>query len=52
MFLQLVIVATILIYTRGIGQQARSYDISLNTLAHAFALVTTSIFADTCTGDI
>ena len=35
-----------------IGQQARLYDIGLNTLAHEFALVTTSIFADTYTGDI
>ena len=35
-----------------IVQQARSYDIGINTLAHEFALVTTSIFADTCTGDI
>ena len=52
MFLQLVIVATILIYTRVIGQQARSYDRDINTLAHEFALVTTSILADTCTGNI
>ena len=35
-----------------IGQQASLYDIGLNTLAHEFALVTTSIFADTYTGDI
>ena len=35
-----------------IGQQARLYDIGLNTLAHEFALVTTTIFADTYTGDI
>ena len=35
-----------------IGQQARSYDIGINTLAHEFALETTSIFADTYTGDI
>ena len=47
-------IATILIYTctRVIGQQAMSYDIGINTLALVFALVTTSIFADTCTGDI
>ena len=45
-------VATILISTRVIGQQARSYDIGINTLAHEFALETTSIFADTYTGDI
>ena len=45
-------VATILINTRVIGQQARSYDIGINTLAHEFELETTSIFADTYTGDI
>ena len=45
-------VATILINTRVIGQQARSHDIGINTLAHEFALETTSIFADTYTGDI
>ena len=45
-------IATILINTRVIGQQARLYDIGLNTLAHEFALVTTSIFADTYTGDV
>ena len=45
-------VATILINTRVIGQQARSYDIGINTLAHEFALETNSIFADTYTGDI
>ena len=45
-------IATILIYTRVIVQQAMSYDFDMNTLAHEFALVTTSIFADTCTGDI
>ena len=44
-------IATILIYTRMIVQQARSYIIGINTLVHEFALVTTSIFADTCTGD-
>ena len=45
-------VAIILINTRVIGQQARSYDIGINTLAHEFALETTLIFADTYTGDI
>ena len=45
-------IATILIITRVIGQQARSYDIGTNTLAHEFAPVTTSIFADTYTCDI
>ena len=45
-------IATILIYTRVIVQQARTYDIGINTLAHEFVLVTTSIFADTCTGDV
>ena len=45
-------IATTLLYTRVIVQQARPYDIGINTLAHEFALVTTSIFADTCTGDI
>ena len=45
-------VATILINTRVIGQQARSYDIGINTLAHEFAQETTSIFAETYTGDI
>ena len=40
------IIATFLNYTRMIGQQARSYDMGINTLAHEFALVTTSIFAD------
>ena len=45
-------IATILINTRVIGQQARSYDIGINTIAHEFALVKTSIFADTYTGDI
>ena len=37
-------IATILIYTRMIGQQARSYDIGINILAHGFA----SFCADTC----
>ena len=45
-------IATILVNTRVIGQQARSYDIGINTIAHEFALVTTSIFADTYTGNI
>ena len=45
-------IATILIYTRMIGQQARSYNIGINILQHEFALVTTSMFSDTCTGDI
>ena len=45
-------IATILINTRVIGQQAGSYDISINTLVHEFALKTTSIFADIYTGDI
>ena len=45
-------ISTILINTRVIGQQAQSYNIGINTLAHEFALVTTSIFADTYTGDI
>ena len=45
-------VATILINTRVVGQQARSYDIGINTLAHEFALETTLIFAVTYTGDI
>ena len=45
-------VATIVISTRVIGQQARSYVIGINTLAHEFALETTSMFADTYTGDI
>ena len=45
-------IATILMHTRVIVQRARSYDIGMNTLAHKFALVTTSILADTCTGDI
>ena len=44
--------ATILIYTRVIGQQAMSYEKGINTLANEFASVTTSIFADTCTCDI
>ena len=39
-------IATILIYTRVIEQQARSYDIGINTLAHEFSLVTFSIFAE------
>ena len=45
-------ITTILMYTRVIVQRARSYDIGMNTLAHKFALVTTSILADTCTGYI
>ena len=45
-------VATIFINTRVIGQQTRSYDIGINTLAHEFVLEKTSIFADTYTGDI
>ena len=45
-------IATIIIYTRVIGQQARSYEKGINTLANEFASVTTSIFADTCTCDI
>ena len=44
--------ATILINTRVIGQQPRSYDIGINTLVPEFALVTTSTFADKYTGDI
>ena len=45
-------VATILTITRVNGQEARSYHIGINTLAHEFALETTLIFADTNTGDI
>ena len=45
-------IAAILIYTKVVAQQARSYDFDMNTLAHELALVTTAIFADTCTGDI
>ena len=39
-------IATILINTRVIGQQAGPYDISINTLVHEFTLKTTSIFTD------
>ena len=36
-------IATILIITRVIRQQARSYDIDINSLAYEFAPVTSSI---------